>query len=168
MKRIQLLPFIFSFLALLHASCTQGSQGKRDTRQKESRQAITKDEILTGADQLGAYLPLLKGKKVGLMGNQTSVVGPDKKHLVDVLLENKIDLRFAFAPEHGFRGSIERGEKVSNEVDEKTGLPLYSLYGKNKKADSIVNSIDIMLFDLQDVGARFYTYIASMHQVMQL
>lgn len=168
MKRIQLLPFIFSFLALLHASCTQGSQGKRDTRQKESRQAITKDKILTGADQLGAYLPLLKGKKVGLMGNQTSVVGPDKKHLVDVLLENKIDLRFAFAPEHGFRGSIERGEKVSNEVDEKTGLPLYSLYGKNKKADSIVNSIDIMLFDLQDVGARFYTYIASMHQVMQL
>lgn len=127
------------------------------------------DSILrTGADQLDRYIPLLKGKKVGLMGNQTSIVGPDKEHLVDVLLESGVDLKFAFAPEHGFRGDIERGEKVSNEVDEQTGLPLYSLYGKNEKADSIVASVDVMLFDLQDVGARFYTYITSMHRVMQL
>src|SRR5690606_24829020 len=71
-------------------------------------------------------------------------------------------------PEHGFRGNIERGEKVSNDVDEETGLPLYSLYGKNEKADSIMASVDVMIFDLQDVGARFYTYIRSMHHVMQL
>ncbi|SEN92163.1 Uncharacterized conserved protein YbbC, DUF1343 family [bacterium A37T11] len=122
--------------------------------------------LLTGAEQQELYLPLLKGKKVGLMGNQTSVVGSE--HLVDVLLRNGVDLKFAFAPEHGFRGNIERGEKVSNDIDKKTGLPLYSLYGKNKKADSVVASVDIILFDLQDVGARFYTYIASMHQVMQL
>ncbi|WP_262247454.1 exo-beta-N-acetylmuramidase NamZ family protein [Parapedobacter soli] len=122
--------------------------------------------IQTGAEQLDRYLPLLAGKKVGLMGNQTSVVGD--RHLVDVLLENDVDLKFAFAPEHGFRGDIERGEKVSNDVDEQTGLPLYSLYGKNEKADSIVASVDVMLFDLQDVGARFYTYITSMHRVMQL
>lgn len=102
------------------------------------------------------------------MGNQTSIVGPEKKHLVDVLLENNVDLKFAFAPEHGFRGNIERGEAVSNDVDEKTGLPLYSLYGKNDQADSIVNSVDVIIFDLQDVGARFYTYITSMHRVMQL
>lgn len=122
--------------------------------------------IVPGADRLDLYLPLLEGKTVGLMGNQTSVVG--EEHLVDVLLESGVDLKFAFAPEHGFRGDIERGEKVSNELDEKTGLPLYTLYGRNDKADSIVASVDVMIFDLQDVGARFYTYITSMHRVMQL
>ena len=123
---------------------------------------------MTGADQLDAYLPLLEGKSVGLMGNQTSVVGADNEHLVDVLLDQGVDLRFGFAPEHGFRGEIERGEKVSNEVDEKTGLPLFTLYGGNEKQDSIVQSIDVMIFDLQDVGARFYTYITSMHRIMEL
>lgn len=132
------------------------------------KKQITNKDVLTGADQLSAYLPLLKGKKVGLMGNQTSIVGPQKEHLVDVLLREKIDLRFGFAPEHGFRGDIERGEKVSNDRDAKTGLPLYTLYGKNDKQDSIIQSIDVMIFDLQDVGARFYTYIASMHRVMEL
>jgi uncharacterized protein YbbC (DUF1343 family) len=88
--------------------------------------------------------------------------------LVDVLLREKVDLRFAFAPEHGFRGDIERGEKVSNDKDEKTGLALFTLYGGNEKQDSIVQSIDVMIFDLQDVGARFYTYITSLHRVMEL
>jgi len=125
-------------------------------------------KITPGADRLDVYLPLLKGKKVGLMGNQTSVVGAAKEHLVDVLLGEKVDLRFAFAPEHGFRGDIERGEKVSNAVDVKTGLPLHSLYGRNDKQDAIVRSIDVMVFDLQDVGARFYTYITSLHRVMEL
>ncbi|WP_379026370.1 exo-beta-N-acetylmuramidase NamZ family protein [Parapedobacter deserti] len=129
---------------------------------------VNDSTLLTGADQLDRYLPLLEGKKVGLMGNQTSIVGPEKEHVVDVLFREGVDLKFAFAPEHGFRGDIERGEKVSNEVDEQTGLPLYSLYGKNEKADSIVASVDVMIFDLQDVGARFYTYITSMHRVMQL
>jgi len=127
---------------------------------------VSASVIIPGADQLEEYLPLLKGKKVGLMGNQTSVVA--NKHLVDVLLENKVDIKFAFAPEHGFRGDIERGESVSNDVDAKTGLTLHSLYGTNEKADSIVNSVDVMIFDLQDVGARFYTYVVSMHQIMQL
>ena len=128
--------------------------------------AQNSDNITTGAEQLEKYLPLLEGKKVGIMGNQTSVAGD--KHLVDVLLENNVDLKFAFAPEHGFRGTIERGEKVSNDVDAKTGLTVHTLYGKNDKADSIVASVDIMIFDLQDVGARFYTYITSLHRVMQL
>lgn len=122
--------------------------------------------MITAAEQPELYLPLLEGKKVGMMGNQTSVAGD--QHLVDVLLEHDVDLRFAFAPEHGFRGKIERGEKVSNVVDEKTGLPILSLYGKNEKADSAVASVDVMIFDLQDVGARFYTYITSLHRVMQL
>lgn len=141
--------------------------------EKKSKSATTaysseSNKVITGADQVSSYLPLLKGKRVGLMGNQTSIVGDNKEHLVDVLLREGIDLRFAFAPEHGFRGDVERGEKVSNEYDEKTGLPLYSLYGGNEKQDSIVNSIDIMIFDLQDVGARFYTYITSLHRVMEL
>jgi uncharacterized protein YbbC (DUF1343 family) len=122
--------------------------------------------ITTGAERLDVYLPLLKGKKVGIMVNQTAIVG--NKHLVDVLLEKGIDLKFAFIPEHGFRGTIERGEAVHNDVDIQTGLPLYSLYGRNHKADSLVSSVDVMIFDIQDVGARFYTYVVGMHNVMQL
>jgi uncharacterized protein YbbC (DUF1343 family) len=123
-------------------------------------------KILTGAEQLDVYMPMLKGKRVGLMANQTTIVGDN--HLVDVLLENEVDLKFAFIPEHGFRGTIERGEDVNNSIDEKTGLPLYSLYGENHQADSLVSSVDIMIFDIQDVGARFYTYVVGMHNVMQL
>jgi uncharacterized protein YbbC (DUF1343 family) len=146
--------FSMSVIAILTMGC--GSSGGAE------------DKILPGADQLTAYLPLLKGKKVGLMGNQTSVVGEEKEHLVDVLVREGVDLKFAFAPEHGFRGEIERGEKVSNETDEQTGLPLYTLYGGNERQDSIVASVDVMIFDLQDVGARFYTYITSLHRVMEL
>lgn len=161
MRTVQaFLSVVFTLIACF--SCSNPGNGQASSGAVEG--------IVPGADRLELYLPLLEGKKVGLMGNQTSVVGQGEAqtHLVDVLLERGVDLQFAFAPEHGFRGEIERGEKVSNEVDEKTGLPLYTLYGRNDKADSIVNSIDVMIFDLQDVGARFYTYIASMHQVMQL
>lgn len=150
---------LFSF-----SSC--GAVKKQDTISKE--QDVASKVIVPAADQLDAYLPLLKGKKVGLMGNQTSVVGPNNEHLVDVLLDKGVNLKFGFAPEHGFRGDIERGEKVSNDKDSKTGLPLYTLYGGNDKQDSIVQSIDVMIFDLQDVGARFYTYITSLHRVMEL
>jgi len=157
--------FTLGSLSLMTVALACGGsaqQGNRNTADTIGHDAA----IRTGAEQLDHYLPLLADKKVGLMGNQTSVVGDH--HLVDVLLERGVDLRFAFAPEHGFRGNIERGEKVSNDVDEETGLPLYSLYGENEKADSIVAAVDVMLFDLQDVGARFYTYITSMHRVMQL
>lgn len=162
MKRIPILITIVSLLLMgAFASQANGTKAKVFTA---SQQAV----VLPGADQLEAYLPLLKGKKVGLMGNQTSIVGAGKEHLVDVLLDNNVNLKFAFAPEHGFRGDIERGEKVSNDKDLKTGLPLYTLYGGNDKQDSIVRSIDVMIFDLQDVGARFYTYITSLHRVMEL
>ena len=154
------ISFLCSFLLIFIASSSGAAKLFSD------QTGMGNSLIQPGADQLQEYLPLLKGKKVGMMGNQTSVVGND--HLVDVLLREGVDLQFAFAPEHGFRGEIERGEKVSNDVDAKTGLRLYSLYGKNEKAASIVNSIDVMIFDLQDVGARFYTYITSLHHVMQL
>ncbi|KGE14226.1 exo-beta-N-acetylmuramidase NamZ domain-containing protein [Sphingobacterium deserti] len=161
-KTISLLIILSSSLL----SCQSGSKPKTVIESADSTDQALK--ILPGADQLNDYLPLLKDKKVGLMGNQTTIVGAEKEHLVDILLEKGVDLHFAFAPEHGFRGTIERGEKVGNEKDEKTGLPLYTLYGGNSKQDSIIQSIDVMLFDLQDVGARFYTYMASMHHVMEL
>lgn len=158
---------ILALVAVALGSCSAGGTDKsKNNAQSVSEESTVKIE--TAADQLSLYLPLLEGKKVGLMGNQTSIVGEGKEHLVDVLMREKVDLRFAFAPEHGFRGEVERGEKVSNEVDEQTGLPLYTLYGGNDKQDSIVQSIDVMIFDLQDVGARFYTYITSLHRVMEL
>lgn len=156
------ISFLCSFLLILITAFGKG--GELSAYQHET--GIKNDVIQPGADQLKEYLPMLKGKKLGLMGNQTSVVG--NEHVVDVLLREGVDLKFAFAPEHGFRGEIERGEKVNNDVDAKTGLRLHSLYGKNEKAASIVSTIDVMIFDLQDVGARFYTYITSLHRVMQL
>ncbi|MDR2283815.1 MAG: DUF1343 domain-containing protein [Sphingobacterium sp.] len=166
---MKFLPLIASgLIGSMFFFCGFSSQASNLINPPVKSDFIVNNEIKTGADQLAAYLPLLKGKKVGLMGNQTSVVGAKKEHLVDVLLREKVDLRFGFAPEHGFRGDIERGEKVGNDKDAKTGLPLHTLYGKNDKQDSIIQSIDVMIFDLQDVGARFYTYIASMHRVMEL
>ena len=164
MKKQNLILFSGLIFGLIGLTACQ-SNGSNEENDEQNSQELT---LLTGADQLDEYLPLLEGKKVGLMGNQTSIVGEDQKHLVDVLFDENVDLRFAFAPEHGFRGKVERGEKVSNEVDAETGLPLFSLYGKNEKQDSIMQSIDVMIFDLQDVGARFYTYITSLHEVMEL
>ncbi len=163
MKKISLFLSFLSLFFLAHACSSSSNSTKGKIAGSNSQESI-----LPAADQLSTYLPLLKGKKVGLMGNQTSIVGPEKEHLVDVLLREGVDLKFGFAPEHGFRGDIERGEKVSNDIDAKTGLPLYTLYGANEKQDSIVQSIDVMIFDLQDVGARFYTYITSLHRVMEL
>ncbi|MNK12489.1 hypothetical protein D3C87_305520 [compost metagenome] len=165
-----LLKLSFFVSIAVFVSCGSSLKSMQGNKKAENSISgnVTYKAIVPGADQLTLYLPQLKGKKVGIMGNQTSIVGSDKKHLVDVLIDNKVDLKFAFAPEHGFRGNVERGEKFGNDVDQKTGLPLFTLYGGNKKQDSIVNSIDVMIFDLQDVGARFYTYITSLHRVMEL
>ncbi len=162
------LSFLISVVAWVSCGNSLKSTQASKTAVNSMTGRVTSQVVIPGADQLTLYLPQLKGKKVGIMGNQTSIVGADKKHLVDVLIDNKVDLKFAFAPEHGFRGNVERGEKFGNDVDPKTGLPLFTLYGGNKKQDSIVNSIDVMIFDLQDVGARFYTYITSLHRVMEL
>lgn len=170
MMKNALLKLSFFVSIAVFVSCGSSLKSMQGNKKAENSISgnVTYKAIVPGADQLTLYLPQLKGKKVGIMGNQTSIVGSDKKHLVDVLIDNKVDLKFAFAPEHGFRGNVERGEKFGNDVDQKTGLPLFTLYGGNKKQDSIVNSIDVMIFDLQDVGARFYTYITSLHRVMEL
>lgn len=119
-----------------------------------------------GADQLDLLLPLLKDKRVALVVNHTSLVG--STHLIDTLKNRGVGIVKIFGPEHGFRGSAADGELVSDSVDRKTGIAVVSLYGKNKKptAGQLAN-VDVVLFDIQDVGARFYTYISTMHYVME-
>lgn len=127
-----------------------------------------KQDIVVGAERINHYLPLIKDKKVAVVANQTSVVGEKLTHLVDTLLSLNIDLVKVFSPEHGFRGVASAGEKVKSGKDTKTGLPIISLYGKHKKpTKEDLADIDIVLFDLQDVGTRFYTYISTMHYVME-
>ena len=123
-------------------------------------------DIEVGAEQLGEYLPLLKDKKVAIVGNQTTMMG--RTHLVDTLLSLGINIKKVFAPEHGFRGVADAGAWIKDGNDQKTGLPVVSMYGKNKKPSSeSLSDVDVIIFDMQDVGARFYTYISSMHYVMQ-
>src|SRR5690606_1009363 len=146
---------------------------------------------ITGAEQYEEYLHLLKDRKVGVLTNQTGIVTRyeetggshyrsgcvDKTivkmteitySIVDFLIKNKINLKKIFAPEHGFRGTADAGELIKDGKDTKTGLPIISLYGNNKKpTKDQLAGIDVMIFDLQDVGARFYTYISSLHYLME-
>lgn len=125
-------------------------------------------QVRMGAEQMEKLLPLLNGKRIALVVNHTSVVGQTQTHLLDTLLSLKVDVRKVFAPEHGFRGNADAGETVKNGRDTKSGKPILSLYGKNKKpTPAQLEDIDLVLFDIQDVGARFYTYISTMHYVME-
>ncbi len=130
---------------------------------------IVKKPISVGANRTKAYLPLLRGKKVGIVGNQTTVIfnTDGYTHLVDSLLTLGIEVTTVFAPEHGFRGTADAGESVEDGIDKKTGLPIISLYGNHRKptAEDLKN-VDILIFDIQDVGVRFYTYISTLHYVM--
>ena len=126
--------------------------------------------IQTGADQIDSYLPRLKGKKIAIVANQTSVISDRKKttHLVDSLVSLNLNIKKVFAPEHGFRGKADAGESIEDGVDKKTKLPIISLYGKNKKPTrDQLKGINLVIFDIQDVGARFYTYISTLHYVME-
>ena len=132
-------------------------------------------KIETAAARTGLYVNLLKGKNIAVVANQTSVIfkeiykkKQEARHLVDSLLMLGIEVKKVFAPEHGFRGKADAGEVVKDGFDTKTGLQIISLYGKNKKPSAIqLKGIDIVIFDIQDVGARFYTYISSLHYVME-
>ena len=125
-----------------------------------------KGSIVVGAQQYTKYLPQLKNKRVGLVVNQTSTV--EKIHLVDSLREKNVNITKIFAPEHGFRGDHDAGAHVKNAVDSKTGIPLISIYGNNKKPSAeVLADVDVIIFDIQDVGVRFYTYISSMHYMME-
>lgn len=124
--------------------------------------------ISTGAERTEEYLPLLKGKRVALVINQTSVLGEEQTCLLDTLLHLNVNVVKVFAPEHGFRGDADAGETVKDGKDQRTGVPILSLYGNNKKpTPQQLKDVDILVFDIQDVGARFYTYISTMFYVME-
>jgi uncharacterized protein YbbC (DUF1343 family) len=128
--------------------------------------AQDRNQIIVGANQLENYLPFLEEKRVAIVANQTSMV--DDVHLVDTLLSNSVAVVQAFAPEHGFRGKADAGAIVMDEIDQKTGIPIISLYGKHKKpSKGDLTGVDLVIFDIQDVGARFYTYISTLHYVME-
>ncbi len=131
-----------------------------------SLSAFSQNNVKMGAEQPDKYLPLLKNKRVAVMANQTSMLGD--KHLVDFLYAQKQNVVGIFSPEHGFRGTADAGEHVSSSVDKKTGIPIWSLYGSGsgKPAAEQMKKFDILVFDLQDVGLRFYTYYASMARLM--
>ncbi|WP_298221540.1 DUF1343 domain-containing protein [Flavobacterium sp.] len=157
--------------------------------QTKVKSKIKSTKFMTGTDNMSSYFSLLKNKKVGILTNQTGLVTFDSPlsiidtvnhsqqettktitmHVVDYIVQNtKIDLVKIYAPEHGFRGTADAGELIVDGKDTKTGLPIISLYGNNKKPSAEqLQGIDVLLFDLQDVGARFYTYISSLHYVME-
>ncbi len=133
-----------------------------------SQDAVTIDppSIITGAERMSLYLPKFEGKSVGIVANHTSLVGDT--HLVDTLLALGIDIKVIMSPEHGFRGTADAGAKIKGGIDEKTGLPIVSLYGKHRKPTmQDLAGVDIVVFDLQDVGVRFYTYISTLALVME-
>lgn len=124
------------------------------------------DTIVPAADQFYKYYDFIKGKRLGLVVNHTSMVG--QTHLVDTLLSMDCTIKKIFAPEHGFRGKADAGEKLKDGVDGKTGIPIVSLYGKNKKPSAAqFENLDLIIFDIQDVGARFYTYTSTMTYIME-
>lgn len=183
---IKMNSIIFSLtLSLFLFSCTNNKiaisqESNIETINQDSiRNEITsklnqKKQIIIGASQTEKYFDLIKNKRVGMIVNHTSVIynNTDSIHLVDFLLknndENKINIQTIFAPEHGFRGTASAGETIKNGKDTKTGIDIISLYGKNKKpTKEQLENIDILIFDIQDVGARFYTYISTMHYCME-
>lgn len=144
-------------LSFLIVGCKTGSD----------RNPAKSPTVRSGAEVLVEdKIDLLEGKRVGLVTNHSAVVGDD--HLIDLLDEKGIDITALFGPEHGIRGDADAGEKIENSIDEKTGAPIYSLYGKNRKpGPEMLKNVDVLLFDIQDIGARFYTYISTLGYAMQ-
>ena len=152
MKYVKLLLVLLSSFFLAKSTTAQSAPGS--TR------------IMPGAERLDKYLPLLKGKRVAVFANQTSMVGGT--HLVDTLKKRGVSIRVIFGPEHGFRGVADAGEKVESIVDAATGLPVVSLYGKKRKPSAEdLKDVDVLLFDIQDVGVRFYTFISSLQDYLE-
>ncbi|MEH0158207.1 DUF1343 domain-containing protein [Limibacter armeniacum] len=158
-KRLYILAV--GMIAMLACGSTKSQE-----QVKESNVQTQQERIVMGAEQLDMYLPQLKGKRVGLLVNQTSRI--DNVHLVDSLHSLGVNLQYIFAPEHGFRGDADAGAHISDSKDSKTGVEIISIYGKNKKpGPEYMDQLDVVVFDIQDVGARFYTYISSMHYMME-
>ncbi|MEJ7780904.1 MAG: DUF1343 domain-containing protein [Daejeonella sp.] len=149
------------------AACAGGtSKPSNPSDSTRTADAPAATGIITGAQQIEKYLPLLQGKKVAMAINNTSVI--DGKLTMDTLLKRGVNVVKGFGPEHGFRGKASAGAKISDETDEKTGIPLISLYGaRNKPSKEDMKGINVIVFDMQDVGVRFYTYISTLHYIME-
>lgn len=157
---------IIALMALLAFASCHSRNGHTQNRGSGELQFINGDEITTGAQQTGLYFPGLKGKSIGVVCNQTSMVGT--AHLVDTLINSGLKVKAIFSPEHGFRGQAEAGAEIQDGKDRKTGVKIISLYGKKKKPlPEDLAGIDILLFDIQDVGVRFYTYISTLTLIME-
>lgn len=160
-------PLILIFLLIfLMGHPAFSANGPRQGKDKTNE---SKAPAIPAADKPEVYLPLLKDKKIGLIVNQTSVLTQKNNlHLVDFLLSEGVLVQKVFVPEHGFRGDADAGEVVKNDTDKETGLPLISLYGDNKKPSPVsLADVDLLVFDVQDVGLRFYTYISTLHYLME-
>lgn len=153
---------IYTLFLVAILSLNAGAQGI--TQINNSIKTI--NDIQVGADRTQEYLPLLKNKSVAIVANQSSNI--KNTHLVDSLVALGVNVKKVFCPEHGFRGLVDAGKKVKTYKDVKTGLPIISLYGKNKKPAAIdLKDVDVVIFDIQDVGVRFYTYLSTLHYVME-
>jgi uncharacterized protein YbbC (DUF1343 family) len=167
MKKIMLFSFSL-LLIIIYASFTKIDTKSSGDDFLGSSSKINGESslIITGADQVSKYLPYLKDKKIGMVVNHTSIIGNTAS--VDSLLSLGVNIARIFGPEHGFRGSASNGAKVDDEIDSRTGIKIISLYGKHHKpTKEDLADIDLMIFDIQDVGARFYTYINTLHYVME-
>jgi uncharacterized protein YbbC (DUF1343 family) len=158
-KHIFLFFSIITLLAFGHSCVSQVAN-------EDKIQLVAQDLILTGAQQTEKYFPFLKDKSIGLVCNHSSLIG--KKHLADTLVSSGFKLKRIYAPEHGFRGDAAAGDEIRNSVDPVTGLPVISIYGEKKKpSPEDLEGIETMIFDIQDVGVRFYTYISTLTLVME-
>ena len=163
-KIITLLIILTSLLSCVQGANRNNTGGK--VQANEESQISTQNSIIMGAEITDAYFPLIKGKRVAVMSNQTGIVGDE--HLVDMLVREGMNVVGIFSPEHGFRGTADAGEHVASSIDDRTGIPIWSLYGSGsgKPSADKMKEFDVLLFDLQDVGLRFYTYYASMARLM--
>lgn len=162
--------FISICCASIGANCLAQKQKTKikspDQKIKIKTNKLTTSFIVPAAERLDVYLPLLKGKRVAVFANHTAMVR--NTHLVDTLLKLGVNIKIAFGPEHGFRGNAPDGAKIETTIDKATGIPIFSLYGqKNKPSKEDLKDIDVMVYDIQDVGTRFYTFISSMQLYME-
>lgn len=170
MKIMRFIPYRFIAASAAILTCLTACGKQRLSQTEELTEVAAADQttpqILTGADQPEKYIPLLKGKRVALFSNHTGMTGG--KHTLDVMLDSGINVTTIFSPEHGFRGTADAGEHINSSVDPKTGIPIASLYsGKSRyPAKEVMDSIDIIVTDIQDVGLRFYTYYCTMIDLM--
>lgn len=163
MKNINTVLRISLVMLLIQCSPKPPATGTQTDNAHNSPPA---EGVVLGADQLDVLLPKLKSKRVALVVNHTSLIG--RTHITDTLISSGISIKKVFAPEHGFRGAAADGEKINDGVDAKTGLAIVSLYGTNRKpTPEQLADVDVVIFDIQDVGTRFYTYISTMHYVME-